>query len=350
MFIVWRSKNKILRVLAAAALLTAIVYVFTPLTAAGQEGSPTGFFTNTRYLIPGLVLAMVMLPLARPLRAPDRRAQITLIFLGVVYWVTVLTTPQWYTTYIFGAIFLTLALVWVPAALGLGRSRGVLSRRIVMIAGAVVLLAAVVLGRAQQVQYADQHYTNTGLFLQDGGPEKAYAYAQKLQHQRIGIVGDSEIIFGQYGFFGNPPTNEVEYIGVPGPHGSYRLATSCPQFIERVNAGNYDYLIMSRATEDSRESPEYGRILLPRLRVGERRPGAGTESRRADDPAAAGLRLQGEWSALGAVLPDQSGRKNSSQKKKRRKKSRWKRKRNRKKKKRRTPKRRKKKAEEAEVE
>jgi hypothetical protein len=132
-----------------------------------------------------------------------------------------------------------------------------------MIAGAVVLLAAVVLGRAQQVQYADQHYTNTGLFLQDGGPKQAYAYAQRLQHQRIGIVGDSEIIFGQYGFFGNPPTNEVDYIGVPGPHGSYRLATTCPQFIERVNAGNYNYLIMSRATEDSRESPEYGHFYFP---------------------------------------------------------------------------------------
>ena len=41
-FIVVRSRNKILRVIAAAALATAVVYVFTPLTAAGQEGSPTG--------------------------------------------------------------------------------------------------------------------------------------------------------------------------------------------------------------------------------------------------------------------------------------------------------------------
>ena len=30
------------------------------LTAAGQEGSPTGLFTNTRYLMPGLVLALVL--------------------------------------------------------------------------------------------------------------------------------------------------------------------------------------------------------------------------------------------------------------------------------------------------
>lgn len=255
LFIVVRSRNKILRVVAAAALLTAIVYVFTPLTAAGQEGSPTGFFTNTRYLIPGLILAMVMVPIARPLRAPDRRAQITLIFLGVVYWITVLTTPKWYPTYVFGTIFITLALVWVPAALALGRSRGFMSRRVVAAAAALVLLLAVVLGRAQQVQYAKQHYTKTTLFLQEGGPQKAYAFAQKLQHQRIGIVGSSEIIFGQYGFFGNPPTNEVDYIGVPGPHGSYRLATTCPRFIERVNAGNYDYLIMSQYTQDSLQVP-----------------------------------------------------------------------------------------------
>lgn len=261
-FIVVRSRNKILRVLAAAALVTAIVYVFTPLTAAGQEGSPTGFFTNTRYLIPGLILAMVMLPIARPLRAPDRRAQITMWFLAAVYWVTVLTTPKWYSTYIFGTIFLTLALVWTPTALAMGRSQQLVSRRIVTVAAGVILVLAVVLGRAQQVQYADQHYTDTKLFLGEGGPQKAYAFAQKLQHKRIGIVGDSEIIFGQYGFFGNPPTNEVDYIGVPGPHGTYRLATSCSQFVERVNAGNYDYLIMSRETEDSKEG-EYGAYWFP---------------------------------------------------------------------------------------
>jgi hypothetical protein len=261
-FIVWKSNNKILRVIAAAALLTAVVYVFTPLTAAGQEGSPTGFFTNTRYLIPGLILAMVMLPIARPLRAPDRRAEITLLFLAAVYWITVLTTPKWYSTYIVGTIFLTLALVWTPTGLLLGRSRGVMSRRVVAAAGAFILILAVVLGRDQQVQYADQHYKNTKLFLGEGGPQKAYAFAQRLQHQRIGIVGSSEIIFGQYGFFGNPPTNEVEYIGVPGPHGAYRLATSCSQFMERINAGNYDYVIMSRETVDSKES-EQGEYWYP---------------------------------------------------------------------------------------
>jgi hypothetical protein len=258
-FIAVRSRNKILRVIAAAALLTAIVYVFTPLTAAGQENSPTGFFTNTRYLVPGLVLAMVMLPIARPLRAPDRMARLTLYFLALVYWVTVLATPKWYPSYLIGTVFLTLALVWVPSSFGLrGRlGGGRMTKPVVFGAAGVVLVLALVLGRTQQVQYADQHYTKTTLFLQEGGPQKAYEFAQRQQHKRIGIVGSSEIIFGQYGFFGNPPTNEVDYIGVPGPHGAYRLATTCRGFRNRINAGDYDYLIMSKYTQDSETAEFY---------------------------------------------------------------------------------------------
>jgi hypothetical protein len=250
-YIAWRSRNKVLRVIALASLLTAIVYVFTPLTAAGQEGSPTGFFTNTRYLVPGLVLAMMMLPIARPLRAPDRRAWMTLLFLSAVYAITVVTTPRWFTTYIVGTLFLTLALVWAPAGLSLARSRMRVSRGAVAGIAVAVVLLAVVLGRAQQVQYADQHYVNPLPFLGEGGPREAYELTQKLHDKRIGIIGSSEIIFGQYGFYGNDASNTVEFIGVKGPHGSNRLSTSCPQLRRLVNEGEYEYLVMSQYTEDT---------------------------------------------------------------------------------------------------
>lgn len=250
-YIVWRSRNVILRVVAAAALATAVVYVFTPLTAAGQEGSPTGFFTNTRYLIPGLVLALVLLPVARPLRAPEGRAWKTLLFLTAVYAVTVLSTPRWFTPYIFGTVFLTLLFVWAPAALTLGRGRGNFTRPAVAAATVVLVLLAVVLGRAQQVQYAEQHYQNPLPFLGEGGPREAYTFAHDLQDQRIGIIGSSQIIFGQYGFYGADLSNHVQYIGVKGPNGTYRLPTSCPQFRRTVNEGDYDYVIMSQYTQDS---------------------------------------------------------------------------------------------------
>jgi hypothetical protein len=254
-YVAWRSRNVILRVVAVAALATAAVYVFTPLTAAGQEGSPTGFFTNTRYLMPGLVLALVLLPIARPLRAPDKRARQTLLFLTAVYAITVLTTPKWYPSYIVGTIFLTLALVWAPAGLGLLRGRGQVSRAVVAGAGAAILLLAVVLGRAQEVQYYDHHYTKTTLFLQEGGPQKAYEFARKQHDKRIGIAGSGEIFFGQYGFYGANLDNYVQYIGVPGADGTYRLATSCRQFRRRINAGDYDYLVVSQYTQDSPDAP-----------------------------------------------------------------------------------------------
>ena len=253
-YIAWRSRNIILRVIAVAALATAVVYIFTPLTAAGQEAAPTGFFTNTRYLIPGLVLALTLLPIARPLRAPDARAWQTLLFLVGVYAITVLTTPRWYPGFIVGTIFLTLALVWAPAGLGLARSRRIVSRAVVATAAGVVLLLAVVLGRAQEVQYYKHHYTRTTLFLQDGGPREAFEFAHNQHDKRIGIAGSGEIFFGQYGFYGANLDNYVQYIGVPGPDGTYRLPTSCRQFRRLINAGEYDYLIISQNTEDSVDS------------------------------------------------------------------------------------------------
>jgi hypothetical protein len=250
-YIVWRSRNVVLRVIAAAALATAVVYLFTPLTAAGQEGTPTGFFTNTRYLVPGLVLAMVMLPIARPLRAPDKRAWQTLLFLTGLFAITVLTTPRWFTSYLVGTVFLTLALVWVPAGLSLARTRVSVSRGAIAMTAGVMVLLAIILGRAQQVQYAEQHYVNPDPFLGEGGPKEAYVFAQKLEDKRIGIIGSSQIIFGQYGFYGNDVSNHVEYIGVKGPHGANRLPTTCEQLRGLVNEGDYDYVVTSQYTQDT---------------------------------------------------------------------------------------------------
>ena len=122
--------------------------------------------------MPGLMLALTLLPIARPLRAPDSRAWQTLIFLTVVYAITVLTTPRWYPGYIVGTIFLTLALVWAPAGLGLMRARGRGDAGARRDRRGGILLLAVVLGRAQEVQYYENHYTRVTPFLQEGGPQR----------------------------------------------------------------------------------------------------------------------------------------------------------------------------------
>jgi hypothetical protein len=43
----------------------------------------------------------------------------------------------------------------------------------------------------------------------------------------------------------------VQFIGVPGPKGQYRLATTCRQFRQQINAGDYDYVVISQYTQDS---------------------------------------------------------------------------------------------------
>jgi hypothetical protein len=116
---------------------------------------------------------------------------------------------------------------------------------------AAVLLLAIVLGRAQQVQYVDTHYTRTTLFLQEGGPVEAFDWARELRDRRIGIAGSGEIFFSQYGLYGVDLSNRVEFLGIEGPDGQHRLATSCRAFRNRINRGGYDFIVISQYTQDS---------------------------------------------------------------------------------------------------
>lgn len=250
-YLAFRSRNRILQVLAAAALLTAVVYVFTPLTAAGPEGQPRGFFTNTRYLMPGLLLGLMLLPIAEPLRSTPRRTGITLGFLTAVYAITVLTTPWWIMKYLLGAVVLTLALIWAPAGLGYLRNMGRISKA-GLVGSLVALLALLlVLGRGEQVQYSEEHYKDGRMFLQGGGPSNMFEIAREWQNKRIGIAGSGAIFFSQYGLYGADRSNYVQYVGVESDRGTYRLATTCEQFREKINEGNFDYLVTTQYTQDS---------------------------------------------------------------------------------------------------
>lgn len=254
-WLVFKSRNKVVRVLAAAALVTAVVYLFTPLTAAGQEGQPRGFFTNTRYLLPGLLLAMTLLPLIRQLREPGERAKKTLIFLTVVFAITVLTSPKWYPSYLPGAVFFCFVLVWAPVGLSWLKDHGRASRTLIVGVVAAIGIVSAAWGRGEEVGYADKHYTRSTLFLQEGGPQEAYDFTRELQNKRIALAGSGEIFFGQYGFYGVDRSNHVEYIGKEGPNASYRLFSSCKAFINKLNEGDFDFLITSEWTQDAPDAP-----------------------------------------------------------------------------------------------
>ena len=106
-------------------------------------------------------------------------------------------------------------MVGAPSALAYLRSRKRIGATGTIAVIASIVLLAVVLGRAQQVQYAKHHYTRSSLFLADGGPQAAYDFIYPMHDKKIGISGSGEIFFGQYGYFGADLSNDVQYIGVP---------------------------------------------------------------------------------------------------------------------------------------
>jgi len=70
-----RGRETILRWMGAVALFGLLAYLFTPLSAAGADGAPTGFAINIRYAIPALLLGLTLFPLALPLPADGPKCQ-----------------------------------------------------------------------------------------------------------------------------------------------------------------------------------------------------------------------------------------------------------------------------------
>ena len=123
------GRNRAVRWLGGAVLFGMLAYLFTPLSAAGAEGRPTGFELNIRYLLPALLAGLALLPLPRFL--DDRRRQWAL--LGALLVLLVLTDRSDAVlrdpSRLFG-VGLAVLLVLVPAALlALRSARGLSARR-----------------------------------------------------------------------------------------------------------------------------------------------------------------------------------------------------------------------------
>src|SRR4051794_26640996 len=125
-FAIWRGREPILRVLGAFVLVTTVAYVFTPLTAAGDQGQPISFVWNVRYLAPAVAVGLAILPCLPALRAtPGRRAAV-LTALAVLLAFTVGSLVQWKQGHTKGAVAAAILVLAFVALVALLRSRGVL--------------------------------------------------------------------------------------------------------------------------------------------------------------------------------------------------------------------------------
>src|SRR6185312_2143080 len=241
---IFAGRDKLIRWLGGAALFALVAYLFTPLGAAGAEGEPVGFAINIRYVIPALLAALVLVPLPRFLDPPKRQWGLV-IGLAVVYLVTDRPDHALHDKARLFALAFVIVFVAVPALIWLARRDGA-PARLVAAALAALALAAIGLGYPVQRHYLNHRFANltAATSVPGMGLDDAYRWARGVRDSRIGLVGTTAGFAG-YGFYGPDLSNEVIYLGEPGPHGAFNAIPTCQGFREAVNAAELDYLVTS---------------------------------------------------------------------------------------------------------
>jgi len=284
------GRSALVKVLAGVGLVASAAYVFTPLSAAGAEGSPSGFAPNLRYFSPGFALGLALLPLALPLTEGRRRAialgvLVAALLLGTVvqiaYDAPVFSQAEierlasegqdgfrsfaqetWVLDKLPGALLLAAVLILVPFAL----SRITTARRwkAALAGGAAALVAVTIaLGWPQGRDYVEDRYDTTlaNPFEREAGFRSSDEWKQiqqwgrGLEDKRIAVVGRAAA-FGQYVFYGPDISNHVQYISELGPLGASRPIESCPLWRQELNSGDYDYVVITpRFNEEAFSTP-----------------------------------------------------------------------------------------------
>ncbi len=73
-------------------------------------------------------------------------------------------------------------------------------------------------------------------------------------------VSDARIALGglgiSYPLFGADLSNHVQYIGHKGPHGAFDRVSTCREWRQLLNEGDYDYVVVSANTRAAKEPVE----------------------------------------------------------------------------------------------
>jgi hypothetical protein len=247
--LVWalfRGGSALMRILAVTGMVAGIAYVFTPLTASGSLGDPSGFDANLRYVAPVLIVGFLLLPLIPWVRHGYRPWILIGLFTVLLIQGTV-TQANWKFEHHLASIGLAFLIVGVPALIVAGQRARVSPVALVSF-GLVALVAAVALGRVRENYYLDHRYVTAARPPLGGGfratPQwqPLQDWGRKASDERIGVVGRASA-FGQYFFYGTDLSNHVQYIGQELDHGTFRPIDRCAQWRRAINDGHYDYVV-----------------------------------------------------------------------------------------------------------
>lgn len=240
------------RVLGVAGIAAAVAYVFVPVSASGSPGHPSGFESNLRYLAPALVTGLVLLPMQVGARGQPPR-WLALALAGL-FASSAFASTGWGIDQFGVGTMLALALVAAPVAAMALAAAGSGAARVAFPLGLAGVLA-VALGFPSQRDYAASRYDpslappgdNPG-FRDSPQWRRIQSWARGVHDARIGLSGPPAA-FGQYVFYDPELTNHVQYLGEPGPRGSYRPIESCLEWRRAVNRERLRFLVITPAAE-----------------------------------------------------------------------------------------------------
>jgi len=245
---IWRGRTPVIRMLGVVAGLSAIAYLFTPLTAAGNLDDPTAFEVNIRYAAPALALGGLLLAVDQAL---DRGRAQQAVMAGLGLLLAISASPidafedPWRRSFLAGGILLAVMLIAVPVALAVAGRRG--APRVAIAAGVALALGiAIGVGWQRNDTYLDDRY-QAATAPDDFPPEMRSALEvfneEDPRDANVAVVGGRPG-FKQYVFYGRDLSNHVQYVAHRGPHGSFTPITSCEEWIENLNGTGYDYVVI----------------------------------------------------------------------------------------------------------
>ena len=252
-----------MRWIGAVALFGMVAYLFTPLSAAGAEGEPTGFAINIRYVVPAMLAALALLPLPRLSTTAAGSGRCSACCSSSSSSPTA-PTPSCATPRASSPWRSPSSSSLVPA--GCWRcARGAPRRRRSPPASPRWRSSCLAIGYPVQRHYLSDRFLNDGPAeerIPGMGLDSAYRWARGIEDARIGLAGTTAG-FLQYGFYGTDLSNRVLYLGEKGPHGAFNAIPTCRAFRAAVNAADLDYLVTSPFldfidTEKPIASPEAG--------------------------------------------------------------------------------------------
>ncbi len=239
----WRGATPLMRVLGAVVLVTALAYLFTPLTAAGEEGAPISFEWNVRYIAPAVAIGLALLPVLLAAGGSVERRNAMLAALTVLAAVTVGSLVQWQQGHVKGALAAGIAVLLAFAAIARLRERGAIGpgapRRFAIGLAALAALGALAAGYLEQRHYLERRYDDLSPQLKLA---EAARWGNELEDSRVAISGVRGV-FNQYPFLGRDLSNHVQWLGVEGEDGAYLRIPDCETWRRELAAGGYEYVV-----------------------------------------------------------------------------------------------------------